>query len=148
MAAGSAASVLVEPGVPAYYTIDTTGLTTGAAKSGSHVQMERALGSKVLRVYGSIAVDAQPDVEEVAIHDPAEYAAMALKGMLEARGIVVTGVARAAHRMMVEGQGFLLQSKQPLPNFDLNGSAGRGLVKSLSSLRCWNCAGLMPYRGR
>ena len=42
--------------------------------------MERAQGSKVLRVYGSIAVDPQPDEEEVAIHDPAEYAAMALKG--------------------------------------------------------------------
>ncbi len=63
-----------------------SGLTTGAAKSGSHVQMERALGSKVLRVYGSIAVDAQPDEEDVAIHDPAEYAAVALKGMLEAQG--------------------------------------------------------------
>ena len=75
------------------------GVTTGAKKSGSHVQMERALGSKVLRVYGSIAVDAQPDEEEVAIHDPAEYAAMALKGMLEARGIVVTGMARAEHVM-------------------------------------------------
>ena len=42
-------------------------MMTGAAKSGSHVQMERAPGSKVLRVYGSIAVDAHPDEEEVAI---------------------------------------------------------------------------------
>ena len=41
-----------------------------------------ALGAKVLRLYGSIAVDAHPDEEEVAIHDPAEYAAAALKAML------------------------------------------------------------------
>ena len=84
---------------------------TGAAKSGDHVQIERAPGSKVLRVYGSIAVDSQPDVEEVAIHDPAEYAAMALKGMLEARGIVVTGVARAKHRLPTDAQGFLTGMK-------------------------------------
>ena len=78
-AAGEPATVVVDPAVPSYYTLDVS-VTTGAKKSGSHVQMERALGSKVLRVYGSIAVDAQPDEEEVAIHDPAEYAAVALKG--------------------------------------------------------------------
>jgi D-alanyl-D-alanine carboxypeptidase/D-alanyl-D-alanine-endopeptidase (penicillin-binding protein 4) len=73
--------------------------------------MERALGSKVLRVYGSIAVDAHPDEEEVAIHDPAEYAAVALKGMLEARGIVVTGKARAKHRISTDAAGFVTQLK-------------------------------------
>src|SRR5580698_7819972 len=102
------ATVIVDPALP-YYTVDMTGLKTGAAKSGNHVQMERALGSKVLRVYGSIAVDAQPDEEEVAIHDPAEYAAVALKGMLEARGIVVTGVVRVAHRRLNDGDGFMTQ---------------------------------------
>ncbi len=79
------ATVAIDPAVP-YYMVDASGLATGAVKSGVHVQMERELGSKVLRVYGSIAVKAKPDVEEVAIHDPAEYAAVALKGMLEARG--------------------------------------------------------------
>ena len=75
--------------------------------------MERALGSKVLRVYGSIAVDAKPDEEEVAIHDPAEYAAVALKGMLEKRGIVVTGKAWAQHRILADGEGFMTQMKKP-----------------------------------
>jgi D-alanyl-D-alanine carboxypeptidase/D-alanyl-D-alanine-endopeptidase (penicillin-binding protein 4) len=103
--AGQPATVVVDPAVPSYYTLDVS-VTTGAKKSGSHVQMERALGSRVLRVYGSIAVDARPDVEEVAIHDPAEYAAMALKGMLEARGIVVTGKARAQHRISTDAKGF------------------------------------------
>ena len=104
---GGAASVTIEPAAPVYYTIDTSGLTTGAVKSGSHVQMERALGSRTLRVYGTIATDAAADEEEVAIHDPAEYAAIALKGMLEARGVMVTGVARAAHRVSNDGTGFL-----------------------------------------
>jgi D-alanyl-D-alanine carboxypeptidase/D-alanyl-D-alanine-endopeptidase (penicillin-binding protein 4) len=67
----------------------------------------------VLRVYGSIAVDAQPEEEEVAIHDPAEYAAVALKGMLEARGIVVTGKARAEHRISSDAKGFMAKMKEP-----------------------------------
>jgi D-alanyl-D-alanine carboxypeptidase/D-alanyl-D-alanine-endopeptidase (penicillin-binding protein 4) len=111
--AGKPASVAIDPAVP-YYTVDASGLVTGAAKSGSHVQIERALGSNVLRVYGSIAVDAQPEEEEVAIHDPAEYAAVALKGMLEARGIAVTGVARARHRLVLSGEGFMQESHEPL----------------------------------
>jgi D-alanyl-D-alanine carboxypeptidase/D-alanyl-D-alanine-endopeptidase (penicillin-binding protein 4) len=114
---GNPAAVVVDPAVPAYYTLDVS-VTTGEKKSGSHVQMERALGSKVLRVYGSIAVDSQPDEEEVAIHDPAEYAAMALKGMLEARGIVVTGVARALHRISSDANGFIKGSHEPLQGMD------------------------------
>src|SRR3984885_3186400 len=99
--AGSPATVVVDPAVPSYYMLDVS-VPTCEQQSGSHVQMERALGSKVLRVYGAIAVDSQPDEEEVAIHDPAEYAAMALKGMLEGRGIVVTGKGRAGHVQLVE----------------------------------------------
>ena len=104
---GQPATVVVDPAVPSYYMLDVS-VTTGEKKSGSHVQMERALGSKVLRVYGSIAADSLPDEEEVAIHDPAEYAAMALKGLLEARGIVVTGKARAVHRISTDAQSFMM----------------------------------------
>jgi len=116
-AAGSPATVMVDPAVPSYYTLDVS-VTTGEKKSGSHVEMERALGSKVLRVYGSIAVDAQPDEEEVAIHDPAEYAAIALKGMLEARGIVVTGKARAQHEISSDARGFIKETREEIQGFD------------------------------
>jgi D-alanyl-D-alanine carboxypeptidase/D-alanyl-D-alanine-endopeptidase (penicillin-binding protein 4) len=111
-AAGQPATVVIDPAVPSYYTLDVS-VTTGEKKSGSHVQMERALGSKVLRVYGTIAVDSQTDEEEVAIHDPAEYAAMALKGMLEAKGIVVTGKARALHKISTDPDGFISAMKKP-----------------------------------
>lgn len=110
---GEPAAIATDPVVPSYYTLNVS-VTTGARKSGSHVQMERALGAKVLRVYGSIAADAPPDEEEVAIHDPAEYAAVALKGMLEARGVVVTGKARASHALPTEVNGFLATAHQPL----------------------------------
>jgi D-alanyl-D-alanine carboxypeptidase/D-alanyl-D-alanine-endopeptidase (penicillin-binding protein 4) len=121
--AGKPGTVVVDPAEP-YYTVDVSGLVTSAAKSGNHVQIERALGSKVLRVYGAIAVDAQPDEEEIAIHDPAEYAAMALKGMLEARGIVVTGKARAEHRTSSDARGFMQASHEPLPGMDWSKSYG------------------------
>lgn len=93
---GERPTVSVTPGVPGYYTVDATDVRTGAAKTGSHVGWELAMGSKVLRLHGTIAVDAAPDAEGIAIHDPAEFAATALKGMLEARGVQVTGTARVS----------------------------------------------------
>jgi D-alanyl-D-alanine carboxypeptidase/D-alanyl-D-alanine-endopeptidase (penicillin-binding protein 4) len=125
----------VDPAVPSYYTLDVA-VTTGANKSGNHVQMERALGSKVLRVYGSIAADTQPDEEEVAIHDPAEYAAVALKGMLEARGIVVTGKARAQHRISAEAEGFSKQTREEIPELNLQGPYRRGANATASCDSC------------
>ncbi len=124
---GEPASVLVDPPVPSYYTLNIS-VTTGTKKSGNHVQMERALGSKVLRLYGTIAVDAQPDEEEIAILDPAEYAAAALKGMLEARGIVVTGKARVLHVQSVETKGFLEQVREPIPSIILDEPTGCTVV--------------------
>ena len=116
-APGKPAIVTIDPIAP-YYTVDATALTTSVAKSGSHVQMDRALGSKVLRIYGSIAVDAHPDEEEIAIHDPAEYTAAALKSMLEARGILVTGVARVKHRISSDSWGFIQASHEPIQGMD------------------------------
>ncbi|HTH53915.1 MAG TPA: D-alanyl-D-alanine carboxypeptidase/D-alanyl-D-alanine-endopeptidase [Edaphobacter sp.] len=118
-APGKPPSVTIDPINP-YYTVDTAGLTTSAARSGAHVQMELPLGSKQLRIYGSIAVDAHPDEEQVAIHDPAEYAAAALKSMLEVRGILVTGVARARHRPLSDSRGFYQASHEPVLAMDWN----------------------------
>jgi serine-type D-Ala-D-Ala carboxypeptidase/endopeptidase (penicillin-binding protein 4) len=105
---GGPVNVVIDPAVP-YYTLEVSA-TTGAAKSRSAIQFERALGSKVLRIYGTIGLHAKPDVEEIAIQDPPEYAAMALKGMLEARGIVVSGVAKARHRVLLNAESFTRES--------------------------------------
>ncbi|WP_433967138.1 D-alanyl-D-alanine carboxypeptidase/D-alanyl-D-alanine endopeptidase [Tunturiibacter gelidiferens] len=107
-AMGAPASVVLDPAM-SYYTLDVA-VTTGAAKSGSTVQMARASGSKVLRIYGAIGLHGQPDVEEIAIQDPAEYAAITLKGMLEARGVHVTGEARARHRVLMDTESFSRES--------------------------------------
>ncbi len=111
-AEGKPATVVFSPTVP-YYKLEFT-VTTGAPGSQSAIGMERLPGSMTLRIYGSIAADAKPDEEEIAIADPAEYAAVALKSLLEARGIEVTGNARALHRPQTGVQGFLAESAQPV----------------------------------
>lgn len=117
--AGDAPSVTVIPAIPAYYTVDASGLSTAPAKKGSHVEMSRAPGSYTLRVFGSIAVDAAPDVEQVAIQDPAEYTAMAFAGLLRARGVTVTGKPKAEHAFLDDGMGFLEASSQAAKRFEL-----------------------------
>lgn len=137
-AEGKPATVTTDPDVP-YYTLEVA-VTTVAAKSESSVQMERAPGGKVLRIYGAIGVDAQPDVEEVAIQDPAEYAAVALKAMLAARGVEVTGKARALHRISSDTQGFLRQSSDPIANLDQRSTT------DTANMVCQNCTGKIEER--
>lgn len=129
---GKPATVTIDPITP-YYTVDMASLVTGPAKSGSHLQIERALGSKVLRIYGSIGVDAHPDEEEVAIQDPAEFTAAALKQMLEARGIVVTGVVKVKHNIPVDSRGFI-QASHEIPSIDWSRTydPGKRLISCLN----------------
>ena len=110
-------------GLPPAVTLDQNGVQYYTVKSevegtpagtGSHVNVERMPGSRVLRVYGSMAVDAEPDVEEVSINDPALYAAMALRQMLVERGIAVGGKATVEHDEMQDGRGYLSTVDRPL----------------------------------
>ena len=105
-AAGQAATVTLEQAVP-YYTVQNQTQTVATKAEATGVQVERTIGSRVLRLYGSIALKDEPDVEHVAIEDPAEYAAMTLREALIDHGIAVTGGARAHHRISKDGTGFL-----------------------------------------
>ena len=102
-------------GMPDYYTVDRNDLISGAAGTGDLSTMTRAPGSKTVRVSGSFAMDAAPNREDVAIADPAEFAAIALRDMLRAKGITVDGTARAKHRLATLPGGFLKALKEPLP---------------------------------
>jgi D-alanyl-D-alanine carboxypeptidase/D-alanyl-D-alanine-endopeptidase (penicillin-binding protein 4) len=113
---------LEQNGVP-YYTVNSQ-VDGTAAGTGSHVNVERLPGSRELRVYGSIAVDAQPDVEHVSIDDPALYAAMALRQMLVERGIAVDGEARAQHQVVQDARGFLSAVNEPLTKCEADAIAG------------------------
>jgi D-alanyl-D-alanine carboxypeptidase/D-alanyl-D-alanine-endopeptidase (penicillin-binding protein 4) len=105
-AAGQPAFVTLEQAVP-YYTVqnETQTVTTKAEATG--VQITRTIGSRTLRLYGSIALKDEPDVEHVAIEDPAEYAAMVLRATLVERGIAVTGTVRVRHRALSNAAGFI-----------------------------------------
>ena len=105
-------SVVLEQAVP-YYTIEGEVQTVATKAEATGMQVARMPGSRVLRVFGSMAVGSEKDVEEVAIDDPAEYAAMALRAALTERGIVVKGVARAKHRAVTDAAGFLSALHRP-----------------------------------
>jgi D-alanyl-D-alanine carboxypeptidase/D-alanyl-D-alanine-endopeptidase (penicillin-binding protein 4) len=113
---------LEQNGVP-YYNVDSQ-VDGAAAGAGSHVNVDRLPGSRVLRVYGSIAVDAQPDVEHVSIDDPALYAAMALRQLLVERGIAVDGEAKAQHQPVQDARGFLSAVNEPLTKCEADAIAG------------------------
>jgi D-alanyl-D-alanine carboxypeptidase/D-alanyl-D-alanine-endopeptidase (penicillin-binding protein 4) len=126
-----------DPDIP-YYPVDASGLTTGERKSTSHVEIDRPIGSRTVRIYGTLALDAPPYQEELAIEDPAEYAAIALKNMLWKRGIVVTGTARAKHRDLSTTDGFLQASQEPIPAMVSAGSAHFGRASAAGA--CFDCA--------
>jgi len=106
--AATPASVELEENGVDYYTVQAEVMTIPAKQAGG-VQVERLPGSRRIRVYGSITTDAPPDVEQVAISDPALYAALAFRNILLAHGIAVKGAAVARHRPEREGRGFTAQ---------------------------------------
>ncbi len=110
---GDPATVDLQQAVP-FYVVKATVTTAPAKSTAGGVQVERAPGSHELRVYGLIAADAPADVEEVAIEDPAAYAAIAFKTMLESRGVQVHGRALAHHRLAMSPRGFLSQAREQI----------------------------------
>ena len=97
---GGRATISLVPDLP-YYTV-TPNVYVASFNGGCDDRLgyQRAAGSKVLQVFGDIKPDAQPCRQAIAIEDPAEYAALALKQALERRGVTVGGAARAKHAEM------------------------------------------------
>lgn len=69
-------------------------------------------GSKNVRVYGMINQHGLHAA--LAIEDPAEYAAIALRQMLLGHGIEISGGARAQHRLSTDTEDFRAEVDQPL----------------------------------
>ncbi len=92
------ATVHMDPAVP-FYTVMNRVVTEdyGARNCDERLLFERASGARSLTVTGDISPKAALCVETLAIDDPAEYAAMALRAALERRGVKVSGVVRARH---------------------------------------------------
>jgi D-alanyl-D-alanine carboxypeptidase/D-alanyl-D-alanine-endopeptidase (penicillin-binding protein 4) len=67
-----------------------------------------------VRIFGLTPLGQQGLHTALAIEDPAEYAAKALRGMLLARGVQVNGKARAQHRLPVDTSDFLAAQQVPV----------------------------------
>jgi D-alanyl-D-alanine carboxypeptidase/D-alanyl-D-alanine-endopeptidase (penicillin-binding protein 4) len=85
------------PEAAAYYQIQNQGRTS-ATGSQSSLGLDRPLGSNETRIFGTLPAGSAARSVALAVHDPAAFAAIAFRQMLESRGIVVTGDAIAHHR--------------------------------------------------
>ena len=92
---GEPATVLTEPRA----AIDTMSyeISTGPAGGESEFAVVRQPGSKFILLRGTIPLNASPVKLDLAMIDPAETSALALKQLLEARGVKITGGVRVEH---------------------------------------------------
>lgn len=97
-----------DPNVP-YYTLENA-LTLAPPGNQAHSGIDRALGSKTIRLFGAVSANGMH--EALAIEDPAEFAAIALRQMLLARGVTVTGTAQAWHRLPVDTEDYRAEVDQ------------------------------------
>jgi len=96
------------PDVP-YYKLEDS-LTLAAGGAAAHSGIDRAPGSLAIRLYGSVSANGMH--EALAVEDPAEFAATALRQMLLARGVTVTGTAKAWHRLPVDTEDYRAEVNQ------------------------------------
>jgi D-alanyl-D-alanine carboxypeptidase/D-alanyl-D-alanine-endopeptidase (penicillin-binding protein 4) len=79
-----------------FYVIRNSVLTT-ARGSEEKLAVARDPGSRLIRLSGTMPVDAPTRRLTIAIEQPAEYAAALLARLLEARGVQIDGHSRARH---------------------------------------------------
>ncbi|HEV2491253.1 MAG TPA: D-alanyl-D-alanine carboxypeptidase/D-alanyl-D-alanine-endopeptidase [Candidatus Acidoferrales bacterium] len=92
---GSPAWITVEPWPG--YDVYAYSVTTGATDSPVEFDVVEEPGSKPFLLRGSIPLGHATMDEPLSMPDPTEYTASVLKELLEARGVRITGEARAQH---------------------------------------------------
>jgi serine-type D-Ala-D-Ala carboxypeptidase/endopeptidase (penicillin-binding protein 4) len=108
-AAAAAPTVVAwNPDVP-YYRLENS-LTLAGPGVAAHSGIDRAPGSRDIRLYGSVSANGMH--EALAVEDPAEFAATALRQMLLARGVEVKGTAKAWHRLPVDTEDYRAEVNQ------------------------------------
>ncbi len=88
-------------GASSFYTVEDDARTSVASSQPS-LGLDRPLGSREFRLFGTLPAGGAPSHIGLAVIDPAQFAAIAFRQMLEARGIAVTGTAIARHRPSVD----------------------------------------------
>ncbi len=97
----------------AYYTLENS-LTTSPPGDPGKPGIERLPGELTVRVFGRTPLGQHGLHAALSIEDPADYAARSLREMLLARGVQVTGKARAQHRFLSDTGDFLSEQAQPI----------------------------------
>lgn len=92
---GDKAVVTLDPETT-YYELDNRVVTsaTGVARK---VGIHHDLGSSKVVIWGSVPLEDAGFTEAISVDDPAQFAAQVFRGILEQRGITITGKARAFH---------------------------------------------------
>jgi len=107
---GDKALITVEPET-GYYELDNR-VATSAAGVTKRIGIHRDPGSKKIVLWGSLPLGDPGMKEPLAIEDPAEFVAQLFRALLERRGIVIRGKARARHG---EGAQFFNPIADPIP---------------------------------
>ncbi len=113
VAPGDPIAVAWNPPIP-YYALENSAVT-GPTSPKPQIGVDRQLGSKIVRLYGTLPVNSKGMHLDLAIEDPAEFAATAFRQMLLDRGIAVAGAAAAQHSFPTTTDEFLEVSREPLP---------------------------------
>jgi len=92
---GDLAALALEPALD-FYMIQNT-VRTGASGSEEKLAISREPGSRTIRLSGSIPRGAETRKLLLAMEEPAEYAAVLLARLLEARGVQIHGAVHARH---------------------------------------------------
>ena len=85
----------VELALP-YFVVENRATTVPEGET--ELSVDRLPGERTMRLNGTIAAGAEPEIVRLGIDDPAHYAAWRLKALLEARGVEVSGEVETRHR--------------------------------------------------
>jgi serine-type D-Ala-D-Ala carboxypeptidase/endopeptidase (penicillin-binding protein 4) len=94
-----------------YYTLDNT-MTLAAAGQAAHPGLERRPGSMLVRAWGT--APANGFHAQLAVDDPAQFAAAAFVGALMARGIQITGYPTTRHKYPIGTGDFAAERAQKI----------------------------------
>lgn len=94
-APGAAPAVSVSP----YYSVENHARTV--AGSENKLSVDRAPNTRVLVLTGTLGTEAKPVTWQLAVDDPAHYAAWRFAEMLRARGVAVSGEVRSHYRPLM-----------------------------------------------
>src|SRR4051812_2116780 len=101
---GDKAAIKLDPSSD-YFQINNR-VVTSAPGTKKEIGIHRDPGSKRIELWGEIPIDSKTEGEEIAVEDPAEFAAEIFRDLLIKRGIAVLGQSHARHIVAADEPAF------------------------------------------